>query len=86
MMNIMVTYALARRLEGTGVTTSVFHPGLVKSDLTKDMPKLLYIIFKTISFAPDKAAKMLCSLTIEKKFENSKGIFLKFDGKEIQSN
>jgi NAD(P)-dependent dehydrogenase (short-subunit alcohol dehydrogenase family) len=42
MMNIMFTYALARRLEGTGVTTSVFHPGLVKSELTKDMPKLLY--------------------------------------------
>jgi NAD(P)-dependent dehydrogenase (short-subunit alcohol dehydrogenase family) len=86
MMNIMFTYALARRLEGTGVTTSVFHPGLVKSDLTKDMPKLLYYIFKTISSAPDKAAKMLCSLAIDKKYENSNGNFLKFDGKEIQSN
>lgn len=86
MMNIMFTYALARRLEGTGVTTSVFHPGLVKSELTKDMPKLLYYIFKTISSAPDKAAKMLCSLAIDKQYENSNGTFLKFDGKEIQSN
>ncbi|MGZ5191474.1 MAG: SDR family NAD(P)-dependent oxidoreductase [Flavisolibacter sp.] len=86
MMNIMFTYALARRLEGTGVTTSVFHPGLIKSNLTKDMPKLLYYIFRTISSAPDKAAKMLCSLAIEKKYENSNGTFLKFDGKEIQSN
>jgi len=86
MMNIMFTYALARRLEGSGVTTSIFHPGLVKSDLTKDMPKLLFYIFKTISSAPDKAAKMLCSLAIEKKFENSNGKFFKFDGKELQSN
>jgi NAD(P)-dependent dehydrogenase (short-subunit alcohol dehydrogenase family) len=86
MMNIMFTYALARRLEGTGVTTSVFHPGLVKSELTKDMPKLLYYIFKTISAAPDKAAKMLCSIAIDKQYENSNGTFLKFDGKEIQSN
>ncbi len=86
MMNIMFTYALARRLEGSGVTTSVFHPGLVKSDLTKEMPKLLYYIFKTISSAPDKAAKMLCSIAIDKQYENSNGTFLKFDGKEIKSN
>jgi NAD(P)-dependent dehydrogenase (short-subunit alcohol dehydrogenase family) len=86
MMNIMFTYALARRLEGSGVTTSVFHPGLVKSDLTKDMPKLLYYIFKTISSTPDKAAKMLCSLALDKKYENSNGTFFKFDGKEIKSN
>lgn len=86
MMNIMFTYALARRLEGTGVTASVFHPGLVKSELTKDMPKLIYYIFKAISSAPDKAAKKLCSLAIDKQFENSNGTFFKFDGKEIQSN
>ncbi|MCA0430462.1 MAG: SDR family NAD(P)-dependent oxidoreductase [Bacteroidetes bacterium] len=86
MMNIMFTYALARRLEGTGVTTSVFHPGLVKSELTKDMPKLLYFIFKTISSTPDRAAKTLCSLAIDKQYEKSNGTFLKFDGKEIQSN
>jgi len=85
MMNIMFTYALARRLEGTSVTASVFHPGLVKSDLTKDMPKLLYYIFKTISSAPDKPAKMLCSIAIDKKYENSNGTFIKYDGKEIQS-
>lgn len=86
MMNIMFTYALARRIEGTGVTTTVFHPGIVKSELTKDMPKLLYYIFKTISSPPYKAAKMLCSLAIDKQYENSNGTFLKFDGKEIQSN
>lgn len=86
MMNIMFTYALARRLEGTGVTTSVFHPGLVKSELTKDMPKLLYYIFKTISSPPDKAAKMLDSLATDSKYANSNGMFYKFDGKEIRSN
>jgi len=69
MMNIMFTYALARRLEGTSVTASVFHPGLVKSNLTKDMPKLLYYIFKTVSSAPDKPAKMLCSLAIERSMK-----------------
>lgn len=86
MMNLMFTYALARRLEGTGVTASVFHPGLVKSNLTKEMPAFLNFIFKQISNKPDKAAKTLCSLTIDKKYENSNGTFLTLGGKEIKSN
>jgi NAD(P)-dependent dehydrogenase (short-subunit alcohol dehydrogenase family) len=86
MMNLMFTYALARRLKGTGISTSVFHPGLVKSELTKDMPKLLYYIFKAISGKPDKAAKMLCSLVLDEKYQNSNGTFFKYDGKEIKSN
>jgi hypothetical protein len=28
---------------------------------------------------------MLCSVAIDKKYENSNGTFLKYDGKEIQS-
>lgn len=31
--NVMFTYALARRLEGSGVTANVFHPGLVKTGI-----------------------------------------------------
>lgn len=33
--NFLFTYELARRLEGTGVTTNVMHPGGVKTDLGK---------------------------------------------------
>jgi hypothetical protein len=29
---------------------------------------------------------MLCSLVIDKKYENSNGTLLKFEGKEIKSN
>jgi NAD(P)-dependent dehydrogenase (short-subunit alcohol dehydrogenase family) len=85
MMNIMFTYALARRLEGTGVTASVFHPGLVKSNLTNEMPAFLNFIFKSISNEPKKAAEMMCSLAIDNKFETSNGKFYKSDGKEIKS-
>jgi NAD(P)-dependent dehydrogenase (short-subunit alcohol dehydrogenase family) len=86
MMNLMFSYALARRLEGTGITTSLFHPGLVKSNLTNEMPALLDFIFKQISSKPDKAAKTLCSLTIDKKYESSNGTFMTIGGKEIKSN
>jgi NAD(P)-dependent dehydrogenase (short-subunit alcohol dehydrogenase family) len=86
MMNLMFTYALARRLEGSGVTACVYHPGLVKSDLTREMPAIMNFIFKGISSKPENAAKMLCSLVIDKTYENSNGKFIKIGGKEITSN
>jgi NAD(P)-dependent dehydrogenase (short-subunit alcohol dehydrogenase family) len=86
MMNILFTYALARRLEGSGASAMVFHPGLVKSDLTRDMPALMNFIFKSMSAAPDKAAKMLSDLAINEKYQDNNGKFFKFDGKQIKSS
>jgi len=86
MMNIMFTYSLARRLEGTGVTANVVHPGLVKSNLMRGMPAFLFIVFQAISNRPDRAARMLCSLALDDNFESSNGKFYKFDEKEIMSN
>ena len=86
MMNILFTYALARRIEGTGITASVFHPGLVKSELTKDMGAFLKFIIGLMSGPPDKAAKMLRDLAIDTRYNGSNGTFIKFDGKEIKSS
>lgn len=86
MMNLMFTYALAGRLEGTGVTANVLHPGLVISELMNEMPSIMNFIFKRVASEPYKAAKMLCKLAIDDQFENSSGKFYKFDGKEIKSN
>ncbi len=38
---VMFSYELAKRLENSGVTSNTFHPGLVKSKLTRDLPALL---------------------------------------------
>jgi len=86
MMNLMFTYALARRIEGSGVNATVFHPGLVKSELTREMPAFLNFIFKNMSSHPSKAGKMLAALALDSKYDNSNGLFIKVDGKEITSN
>ena len=86
MMNLMFTYALARRLEGTGVTANVFHPGLVRSDLLKESPKLMYYFFRIISSPPGRAAKMLCRLATDSSYESSNGIFYKYDGSLLKPN
>ncbi len=86
MMNILFTYALADRLRDTGITANVFHPGLVKSDLTSDMPLILNLLIGMMSGKPDKAAKMLASLALDEKWQNSNGAFIKFDGKDVKSS
>lgn len=36
MANMLITYELARRLEGRGVTANALHPGLVKTNIAQD--------------------------------------------------
>jgi NAD(P)-dependent dehydrogenase (short-subunit alcohol dehydrogenase family) len=83
MMNLMYTYSLARKLEGSGASAMAFHPGLVKSDITKDMG-FLGMLVRPFSGPPDKAAAMLYKLATEDKFQNGK--FYKFTGAEIKSS
>lgn len=85
MMNLMFTYDLARRMEGSGVAVMAMHPGLVKSDLTNEMPGALKLLFKMISSKPDKAAGMLTRLATAPQYEGANGKFFKYNGKEMKS-
>ena len=46
--NILFSNELARRLEGTGVTSNSVHPGAISTEITRDMP---WIVRKLIGFA-----------------------------------
>jgi hypothetical protein len=50
------------------------------------MPAILNFIFKQISAEPGKAARMLCSLATDSRYEGSNGKFYKFDGTEMKSS
>jgi len=86
MMNLMTNYALAKKLEGTGVTTNTFHPGLVKSDLVKEMKGPLKLIVNMMSTKPNKAAHALSELVTSEKYTNVNGKFFDFKGKEKKSS
>ncbi|XP_068126685.1 retinol dehydrogenase 14 [Hyperolius riggenbachi] len=51
--NILFTRELARRLEGTGVTVNVLHPGVVRTNLGRhiSIPTLIKPLFNAISWA-----------------------------------
>ncbi|WP_437521848.1 SDR family oxidoreductase [Sorangium sp. So ce726] len=60
--NVLFTKALARRLEGTGVTVNAVHPGVVGTDLMRDYPKLLVKLFNLFLLTPEQGAE--CSLHV----------------------
>lgn len=60
--NILFTKALARRLEGTGVTVNAVHPGVVATELARDYPKILVKLFGLFLLTPEKGAA--CSLHV----------------------
>jgi NAD(P)-dependent dehydrogenase (short-subunit alcohol dehydrogenase family) len=43
--NVMFTYELARRLEGTGVTANCLHPGVIHTNLLRNYSRLLDWLF-----------------------------------------
>jgi len=86
MMNLMFTYSLSRRLDCTGITASVFHPGLMNSGLMKEMPGFLKIVVRLMSKKPEKAAKMLYRLAIDSEYASTSGNFYKFNGDIIKSS
>lgn len=85
MCNLLFTYELSRRLEGTGITVNAVHPGLAKTSLMKEAPTILRWITQLASKTPKKAAKSLAYLASSAEIAHTSGKFFK-DGKEIESN
>ncbi len=58
---LLCGYALARRLAGTGVTVNALHPGVVATDVAREMGPLFGFMQKTLlkpfSISPERAAE-----------------------------
>lgn len=84
MGNLLFTYELARRLDGTGVTVNAFHPGLMKSNLLNEMPSFGRWMFYLISADPERAGQELAYLVSSPDVEGVSGKF--FKGRKIISS
>ncbi len=75
--NLLFTYELARRLEGSGVTASVIHPGLVRTNLMKEAPAPIRWITRLVSSSPEKAAETVVYYASSNDVEQLNGKFFK---------
>lgn len=85
MANLLFTFDLARRLEGTGVTVNTLHPGLTRSHLMGDANFFLRLMLNLISATPEKAARGILGVALGEQFANQTGKFFS-NGKEIQAS
>lgn len=71
--NVMFAMELARRLEGTGVTSNVLHPGAVKTDIVRDLPWIVRVIIGMIFISPEKGAQTTIMLASDPSLEDCSG-------------
>lgn len=85
--NVMFTYELARRLEGTGVTVNALHPGMVATNIGANNGWVWWFfkpfsdrIFRFNYVSPAQAARALVFLATAPELERVTGCY--FDGTE----
>ena len=85
MADLLFTFALARRLEGTRVFANVVHPGLMKSHLMRELAAPARLVVGLASRSPDQAAQAVAYLASSPELEGVAGRFFK-GAKISQSN
>ena len=77
--NILFTYELAERLEGTGVTANCMHPGGVNTNFGNNQGgpmNLLFRLFKPFMRSPEQGADTLIYLASSPEVEGMTGKYL----------
>jgi NAD(P)-dependent dehydrogenase (short-subunit alcohol dehydrogenase family) len=85
--DLMLTYALARRVQARGITVCAYHPGVTRTPLMKDAPPLMKGIGAVMNLTartPERAAKGLVELALSPAFEGVTGQLL-HDGKVMKA-
>jgi NAD(P)-dependent dehydrogenase (short-subunit alcohol dehydrogenase family) len=77
--NVMFTRALAKRLEGKGVTVNAVHPGAVATGIWDVAPgwmqPMIWLAKKLIMITPETAAKAIVQLALSTEVEGKTGLY-----------
>lgn len=74
--NILFTYELARRLDGSGVAATVMHPGLVATGFGHNQPGMIRTVMRTLhrfALTPEQGAETLIYLASSPEAEGVSG-------------
>jgi NAD(P)-dependent dehydrogenase (short-subunit alcohol dehydrogenase family) len=84
MANLLFAFALARRLQRSGVTVNAIHPGLVKTSLMQEAPAPLRILTNLMSTTPERAVEPIVRVATAPEFADGSGRFYR-NSKEIRA-
>ena len=80
--NVLFTKELARRLEGTGITTYAVHPGVVATDVWRRIPRPLRWLVKRFMLTPEQGAQSTIVAATDPALANQTGRYYTVGGKE----
>lgn len=80
--NVLFTKELARRLEGTGVTTYAVHPGVVATDVWRRIPWPLRALVKRFMITPEEGARSTIVAATSPELATHTGRYYSVGGRE----
>jgi NAD(P)-dependent dehydrogenase (short-subunit alcohol dehydrogenase family) len=80
--NVLFTKELARRLEGSGVTTYAVHPGVVATDVWRKVPAPVRWVMKKFMVTPEQGAHSSLRTATDPELASETGRYYDADGKE----
>ena len=86
LMNVLFTYELARRLEGTGVTANALHPGEVATNFARNngrIARAVLSVMRLMMISPERGALTSIHLASSREVENLTGRY--FDEKQREA-
>jgi len=84
--NVLFTKELARRLEGTGVTTYAVHPGVVATDVWRRVPAPVRWVMKKFMITPEQGAQASLRCATAPELASQSGRYYDVGGKEKAPN
>ena len=84
--NVLFTKELARRLEGTNVTTYALHPGVVATDVWRRVPGPVRWVMKKFMVTPEEGAQTSIRCATAPELATETGRYYDRDGKERRPN
>ncbi len=84
--NVLFTKELARRLEGTNVTTYALHPGVVATDVWRRVPGPVRWVMKKFMVTPEEGAQTSIRCATAPELATETGRYYDRDGKERKPN
>jgi NAD(P)-dependent dehydrogenase (short-subunit alcohol dehydrogenase family) len=83
--NLYFTYELARRLQGSGVSVNALHPGVISTELARDMPAPFRLMTRLFFKSPDKGARTSVYLASSPEAANVTGKYF-IDCRPVESS